>query len=115
MTKRYNHRGLEHNAPAPGGMGACRPTAFDGGKAEIGGLFGRLIAAPTPAAFGGLPCTRGQRADVGIGPYEKAGGGSVGADYISARDAPPEPPWPSVIAARSWRHVGMPPYGVRRG
>ena len=72
MTKRYNHRGLEHNAPAPGGMGACRPTAFDGGKAEIGGLFGRLIAAPTPAAFGGLPCTRGQRADVGIGPYEKS-------------------------------------------
>ena len=36
----------------------------------------------------------GGRADVGIGPYEKTGSGSVGADFISARaaavsDAPP--------------------------
>ena len=36
-------------APRPGGMWACRPTAFDGGTAGIGGLFGRLIAAPTGA------------------------------------------------------------------
>ena len=27
----------------------------------------------------------GGRADVGIGPYEKAGSGSVGADFISAQ------------------------------
>ena len=27
----------------------------------------------------------GWRADVGIGPYEKTGSGSVGADFISAR------------------------------
>ena len=27
----------------------------------------------------------GRRADVGIGPYEKAGSGAVGADFISAR------------------------------
>ena len=27
----------------------------------------------------------GGRADVGIGPYEKTGSGSVGADFISAR------------------------------
>ena len=27
----------------------------------------------------------GRRADVGIGPYEKAGSGSVGADFISAQ------------------------------
>ena len=31
---------------------------------------------------------RSGRADVGIGPYEKTGSGSVGADFISAR-APP--------------------------
>ena len=30
----------------------------------------------------------GLRADVGIGPYEKADGMSVGADFISARTAP---------------------------
>ena len=31
----------------------------------------------------------GWRADVGIGPYGETGGGSVGADFISARAAPP--------------------------
>ena len=41
--------GLRAWQPAPGGMWACRPTAFDGGAAGIGGLFGRLIAAPTGA------------------------------------------------------------------
>ena len=41
--------GLQSSRPGPGGMWACRPTAFDGGAAGIGGLFGRLIAAPTGA------------------------------------------------------------------
>ena len=40
---------LAVDAPGPGGMRAMPPEAFDGGAAGIGGLFGRLIAAPTGA------------------------------------------------------------------
>ena len=33
---------------------------------------------------------------------------------MAARTAPPQPPRPAINAARSWRHVGMPPYETRR-
>ena len=38
--------------------------------------------------FDGVHAYGALRADVGIGPYEKADGMSVGADFISARTAP---------------------------
>ena len=40
--------GPRSSRPGHGGMGACRPTAFGGSAAKIGGLSGRLLAAPTP-------------------------------------------------------------------
>ena len=75
-------------------MWACRPTRFDEGAAKIGSLFGRIYNPPLRVAL----------------PFFV-----VGAHFICARAAPLQPPWPPVVAARSWRHEGMPPYGVRRG
>ena len=39
----------------------------------------------------------------------------VGRGATPRQTRPPGPPWPPIVAARPWRHVGMPPYEVRRG
>ena len=83
-----------HRGPATAAWGHAAPTRFDEGAAKIGSLFGRIYNPPLRVAL----------------PFFV-----VGAHFICARAAPLQPPWPPVVATRSWRHVGMPPYEVRRG
>ena len=67
------------NAPVVGArMARPEPGAIYAGPAvHVPGHGGMWACRPTPTAVGGVPCTRGRRADVGIGPYEKTESGSV--------------------------------------
>ena len=48
-------------------------------------------------------------------PYAVVLTWGVGRGATPRQTRPPGPPWPPVVAARPWRHVGMPPYEVQRG
>ena len=96
------------------------PTAFGGDAVGIGGLFGRpyrpplrrtvdsvrRAGCPHPAGPGRRDCRacghRSSRRSSRRGGLHARPCRTAGSNR------------PSVIAARSWRHVGMPPYGVRR-
>ena len=86
--------GFRSSRPSYGGMWACRPTAFGGGAAENAGFSGGYAIRPYGCMRAGSRC----RGALYMRPGRTAG--------ISG---------PSVTAVRSWRHGGMPPYGVRRG
>ena len=58
---------------------------------------------------GGMWACRPTRFDGGA-----AGIGGLLGRLLAARTAPPEPPGLRTTPPRSWRHVGMPPYSVRR-
>ena len=91
---RRDHHGLRSTQPGHGGMRACRPTRFVGGAAGTAGLFGRPYRPPLRR---------------GLDPVRRAG------CPHPAKAGCRNHQWPSVHAARSWRHEGMPPYKVRRG
>ena len=86
--------GLRSTGPGRGGMWACRPTRFDEGAAENAGFSGGYSIRPYGCTSAGSRC----RGALYMRPGRTAG--IVGL---------------AVHRTRSWRHVGMPPYGVRRG
>ena len=85
--------GFRSSRPSYGGMGACRPTASGGGAAENAGCSGGYAIRPYGCTRAGSRC----RGALYMRPGRTAG--IVGL---------------AVHRTRSWRHVGMPPYEVRR-
>ena len=88
--------GLRATHPGHGGMWACRPTPFDGGR-----------GGESRACQGGYIIRRLQTR---LLPFP-----AVGAHCICAHAAPPGSPGLQSSRPGPWRHVGMPPSGVGRG